>query len=74
MLPFLLESEKHHGSCHNASKPLVLEHIGLTSKHVDLAFVSCSAGVFAGGSVGEFESFPEFEGSCYSDSQICRLS
>ena len=74
MLPSLPNIGKHHGSYHNAYKPLVLGHFGLTSEHVDLVFVSCSAGVFVDGSADEFESFPKFEGSCCSNSQICRLS
>ena len=55
MLLSLPDTEKHHGPCHNACKPLVLEHSDLASELVVLASVSCSDG----SSVGEFESFLE---------------
>ena len=49
MLLSLPDTEKHHGSRHNAYKPLVLEHSDLASEHVGLASVSCSDGVSVGG-------------------------
>ena len=51
MLLSLPDTEKHHGSCHNAYKPLVLEHSDLASEHVGLAFVSYSDGFSIGGFV-----------------------
>ena len=59
MLLSLLDTEKHHGSCHNAYKPLVLGHSDLASELVGLASASCSDGSFIGCSVGEYESFLE---------------
>ena len=49
MLLSLPDTEKHHGSCHNAYKQLVLGHFDLASELVGLAFVSCSDGSSVGG-------------------------
>ena len=57
MLLSLLDTEKHHGSCHNAYKLLALGHSDLASELVGLASVSCSDGSSVGCSVGEYESF-----------------
>ena len=57
MLLSLPDTEEHHGSCHNAYKPLVLGRSDLASRLVVLASASCSDGSFVGCSVGESESF-----------------
>ena len=59
MLLSLPDTEKHHGSCHNAYKPLVLGHSDLAFELVGHASAPCSNGSSVGCSIGESESFLE---------------